>query len=470
MEEGRRISSSADQHATSAAPHGMTIAALMIAAAQAPLGSTLIAVALPSISLGFDADLVLVTGLLVTAYLTVNVVGQGPAGKLGDQLGHARIFRIGMALYALGALIGVVAPAIWLLVVSRCTMAAAGAMVVPSTLALLRVHMPAERQGRVFGLFGATMAFSAAVGPVLGGVLVGLFGWRSIFLASLPFLAVATVMLRLHPLPGSAASSRGPTKARLAGFDLPGVAFLTVALSLFIVASKADGAARLILIVMAGIGAVGFVLWELRAQAPVLDPRLFRNSAFVAGTGIIALQNFAMYGLLFQLPQFFEKYRDAAPIAVGVMLFTMMIGMVGASPIGGRMSDRFGPRLTALAGATPLLLGLLLLSRLVAFSTPFDAAPGLLLCGIGLGLCTAPAQASSMSSVPRERAGMAAGTSSTMRYLGGIASILVLGLVLGNNDLVSAARHEAMVWIFVCAAGASAVLAAWLPTRVRAAG
>lgn len=439
-----------------------------MASAQAPLGSTQIAVALPSISLGLGADLVLITSLLVTGYLVVNVIGQGPGGKLSDLLGHPRTLNLGMGLYALGALIGLVAPGVPLLVVSRCTMAAAGALVVPATLALLRLHMPPERRGRIFGLFGATMGFSAAVGPALGGELVSLFGWRSIFLASLPFLAVAALLIRLYPLPLSPARTPRSGGSIIRSFDMSGVALLALALTLLVVATKQDGAFRLALLASAALAGVVFVLWELRASEPVLEPRLFQNASFAAGTSITALQNFAMYGLLFQLPQFFEHFSKATPREVGYMLFAMMVGMVFASPAGGRLTDHLGARKAALLGVVPLMAGALLLCRLGSFDSPRDALLALLLFGIGMGLCSAPSQSSSMSSVPPEHAGMAAGASSTMRYLGGISSILVLGMVLGSDTVVNVERHELMAWIFAAAVAASAAVSLRLPVRYRA--
>jgi len=440
-----------------------SVAALLIAAAQAPLASTLIAVALPSISLGLGVDLVWLTGLLVTGYLLVNVVSQGPGGKLSDLFGHSRTLKLGMGLYAIGALIGLLAPGVALLLLSRCTMAVAGALVVPATLALLRLHVPPDARGRVFGLFGATMGVSAAFGPVLGGELVSWFGWRSIFFSSLPFLALAALLLYFHPLPGRPSPSGRTWLAAMRAFDVPGVGLLTAALSILIVATRQDAFWRIGLVVLALLAGIAFVLWELRAKEPVIEPRLFLHGAFAAGSSIIALQNFAMYGLLFQLPQYFERLRGASPHEVGSMLFVMMIGMVIASPLGGRLTDGFGARKSALLGVVPLLVGSLMLCRLESFVSTRDALPALLLFGLGMGLCSAPPQSSAMSSIPPEQAGMAAGASSTMRYLGSISTILVMGMVLGRHGEPSAERHQLLTWIFASAVGVSALISLRLP-------
>jgi MFS family permease len=447
-----------------------TIAALLLASAQAPLGSTLIAVALPSIGEGLGVDVVLATGLLVTGYLVVSVVCQGPGGKVSDLFGHAHMVRAGILLYAAGALAGLAAPGITMLVVSRCTMALGGSIVVPATLALLRLHVPQTRRGQVYGLFGATMGLSAALGPVIGGEIVTTFGWRAIFLASLPFLALAWVLLLIVPLPASS-RDEGDARGKTAkSFDWTGVALLALALVLLVVAGKVGHFAGALSLVAALAAGAMFIRHEARASDPILDPALFREPTFAAGAGIMGLQNFAMYGLLFQLPQFFVQFRGSTPRDVGYMLFAMMIGMVAASPIGGRLADRVGSRRAGLFGAAVLLLGSLLLCRLESFASPHDALFPLLIFGVGLGLSSAPAQASCMSTIDPRRAGMAAGASSTARYLGGIVTILVLGFVLGSGTMASVGSHKAMMWLFAAAVSGSCLAALGLHGGSRPSG
>lgn len=453
---------------------GITVFTLLLVAAQMPLGSTLIAVALPSMGTSLAIDPILVTSVLVTSYLVVNLVSQGPGGKLGDLFGHQRILWIGIALFTLSALVGLAAPGLPMLVLSRCLMAAAGGLVMPATMALFRLHIPAERRGRTFGLFGATMGTAAALGPVLGGELVSRFGWRSIFFAPLPCIALIVGVLRLHPLParpvppadtkgGTAGAASAANIKGFAGFDWAGLALMATTLTLLVVAPRLDAALRAALWTGAGAAFIAFLLRERRAAQPVFDLALFRTPAFAAGTAVTSLQNFAMYGLMFQLPQFFEHLHGTPPREVGYTLFAMMIGMVITSPVGGRLTDRIGARRTALCGAACYLLGSLLMCRLAAFTAPIDAALPLLLNGLGLGLCSAPAQSSSMSAVPPARAGSAAGVSSTMRYLGGIAGVLVLDAVLGDKVSATMGRHVIMTWVFFGAVCLSTLACARLP-------
>lgn len=441
------------------------LAALLLASAQAPLGSTLVAVALPAIATGLGGDTVHATTLLVSSYLVITILFQGPGGRLSDAFGHERTLWTGIGLFGIGALLGLVSPSVWLLAVARAVMAIGGALVVPSTMALLRVLVKPEQRGRVFGIFGSVMALSAALGPVIGGVVVEWFGWRATFLVSLPFLAVAAALLRLDP--PSAREREGDAKSRdgLRTLDLLGLALLLASLVLITASAKADGMERMGMLLAGLLAGAVFVRRQWRAEQPMLDLRLLRDPVMAGSTAIIALQNFAMYGLIFQLPAFFEHFRGTAPRAVGFSLFTMMIGMVIASPLGGRATDQLGARAAGLIGAGVLVAGSLALCRLSSFAAPSDAMPWLILFGLGMGLSSAPAQSSAMAAVAPSQAGMAAGLSSTMRYLGGMATIAVQATVLGGDHEVTEGRHVLMVMLYTAAAALSLAAALVLPRR-----
>lgn len=444
----------------------VVLTGLLLASSQAPLGSTLIAVALPQIAEGLGSDVVHATTLLVSSYLVLTVLFQGPAGKLSDAVGHLRTLRLGMVLFAIGSVAGFASPNLTVLALARCVTAVGGALTVPSTVALIRIAASPERRGRLFGAFGGIMALSAALGPLLGAEIVGLLGWRSIYLASLPFLAAAALILMRAPLPQDKTGGAG-LRGFLASIDWLGLALLAVALVLVVAGGKTTGAARPLLLAGALGAAVAFAILQWRSASPVLEVGLMRDPVVAAGTGIMALHNFAMYGLLFQLPAFFEHFHGTPPRAVGQGLFAMMIGMVVASPLGGRLMDRTGPRIAGLLGALVALAGASMVARLASFGSPTEAMPSLLLLGIGLGLTSAPAQSSSMAAVAAAKAGAAAGLSSTMRYLGAIASIAVQAALLGDDATVTVDRHVGLAWVYVAATAAALLAALVLPGGVR---
>ncbi|MHB2168006.1 MFS transporter [Alsobacter sp. R-9] len=436
---------------------------LLLASAQSPLGSTLMAVALPQIAAGLDVEVVQAASLLVSSYLVLTILCQGPAGRLSDTVGHLRTLHWGMGLFALGSIAGFLGPTLGFIAAARCVTAVGGALVVPSTLAIIRITAAPDRRGSLFGTFGAVMALSAALGPLLGAEIVGALGWRYTFLAALPFLAVAAVLLKLHPVPESGGDAAEGLRRFVGSIDWTGLGLLGAALVLIVAAGKIEGPWRPVLLAGGAFAGAAFAWIQCRSPRPALDVALLGRPVVAAGTGIMALHNFAMYGLLFQLPAYFAHFHQSPPRSVGQGLFAMMIGMVIASPVGGRLVDRWGPRVAGLAGAAATLAGTVLMCRLAQYDTPADAMPGLLLIGTGLGLASSPAQSAVMAAVEPARAGMAAGLGSTMRYLGGIATIAVQAVVLSGGDEASVDDHVTLTVVYAIAAFAALVAAALLP-------
>jgi MFS family permease len=439
---------------------GGTLWGLLLSTALVPLGSTMVAVALTSIGEDLRAEPAALTQWLVNSYLVVGIVLQSPAGKLGDLWGARRALTLGQSLFAIGALLGFLGGTLPLLVGARVLMAAGGALMVPATTALLRRSTSAERRGRVFGAFGASMGLAAALGPLVGGVLVDAFGWRSIFLANVPILLAAAPLVRGAPGTAPRPSARP--------FDWTGSALLALGLTVAVAGSKAGGVSAVALLLLGGAILFGFLQWERRTPDPVLDPGLFRHLAFTAGGSLVALHNWVMYALLFQLPIWFATLTGAGSADIGQVMIAMMLSMVVCSPVGGRLSERVGSRALAVTGTLSMLVGLLLLTRL-DLNGPSDAIPALILMGAGLGLAGPASQSAAVSAIPADRAGMAAGALSTMRYLGGVVGIGALGVILrdvGLGDAAGApAAHQQAVWLY-CAVTAVALLpAALLPGR-----
>jgi MFS family permease len=434
----------ADPVGTASPGTGRGLAGALLAAALMPLNSTMIAVAVPSIARTVDHDPADVTQALVATYLIAAIALQGPGGKLGDRLGHWRVCAFGQAVVGVGAVVGLLAPNLPVLAGSRILMATGGALAVPATVALLRLELPPERRGRAFGMFGAIMASAAALGPIVGGVLVDAFGWEAVFVANLPVLLVSAFLV-------ATARRGGRAGARpAAAFDWPGSLLLTGALALLVLAAqRADGIA----VVLAGVGLVlltGFVAQERRAADPVIAFAIFRTGAFTAGTLLICLQNLVMYALLFELPLVLETLFELGARETGQLLIFLMVAMVLMSLVAGRLTERVGPRALAVTGSLVCLSGMVIL--LVG---DLDAAGEvrlpLALLGIGLGLCGPAAQTASLSAIAPQQSGMAAGVSSTMRYLGGVTGIALLGrlLDLQGSDAAVRTSHHAVAAVFI---------------------
>jgi MFS family permease len=396
----------------------------------------MVAVAVPSIARTVGHGPAAATQALVTTYLIGAIALQSPGGKLGDRLGHWRVLTLGQAAVGAGAVLGFFATDLTTLAGARILMAIGGALAVPATLALLRLSLPVDRRGRAFGTFGAVMALAAALGPIVGGILVDAFGWESVFVANVPVLAIAAVLV--------ASTERVRAVLPASRFDVLGSVLLTVGLVLLVVGAEQTGALSLPVLAGAVVMLTVFVWHEARVDDPVVAFDLFASASFTAGTLLICLQNLVMYALLFELPLVLEERFHLGARQTGQLLIWLMAAMVVTSLAGGRLTERLGPRVLAVTGSLACLSGLVTL-RAVALSAPEQIRLPLALLGVGLGLCGPAAQSASLSAVAPARSGMAAGISSTMRYLGGVVGIAFLGRALdlhGSRTAVLAEHHH----------------------------
>ena len=433
----------------------------------------MIAVALPSIGSELGVGSGALTQWLVSSYLIVAIATMSPGGKLGDRIGHRRSLIIGMAIYGAGSIVGFSLANLPSLAFARIAMAAGGAMTVPATMALLRNLVAPEKRARTFGYFGSVMGTAAGIGPLVGGELTALFGWRSVFIANIPVIFLAYFLIRRsadpqassRSGPDSEVSSRSGVARRLPRFDIQGSVLLGLGLTLLVVAAQTSGSTALV----AASGSAGllavFVWWERRVEDPVLDLGLFLRPTFAASSAVIGLQNLAMYALLFQLPIFFEQVRDVEAGITGRTIIGMMVAMVVFSPVGGRVSESVGIRATVFVGTLTSLAGMYLVSDFEALRSPGDALIGLVLMGAGLGLTAAPSQAAAMSAVSRDNAGMAGGAVSTARYIGGVIGISVLGYLLSGAQ-VGVDEHAAATVVYSAALVLAAISSLALPGRV----
>ena len=430
------------------------LTALALSIALVPLNSTMLAVALPSIGDDIGVPAAMLTQWLVTGYLLVAIMLQSPAGKLADSIGHRRALMLGQVIFAAGAILGYLAPGLSGLVIARGLLAAGGAVMVPSAMATLRTRLPAARRGQAFGAFGAVMGLAAAIGPVIGGELAAHFGWRALFSVNAPPIVLAALLGLGH---------RGRAEQRKAfRADLVGSILLAGGLAVLVIASRAKSNA--LALAAGGVVALAlFVVWERRVADPVVDLGLFARPVFSASTAIIALQNLAMYALLMALPIVLTRAFHVGSAEVGRTLVAMTLAMVIASLAGGRIADRAGARLTAAIGASVAVVGMIAAAT-VPLSSSRDLVLPLSLLGLGLGLTTPSAQASGLDAVPPERSGMAAGVSSTMRYLGGVVGVAIVSALLAHGEPV--ARYRLAAFIFTGALVLALAATTLLPSRV----
>lgn len=432
---------------------GSVLAAAALGAALTPLNSTMVAVALPALSTDFGAPAATVTVLVVTGYLVATIVAQMPAGSIADRVGYERALTWGRWIFGAGAMVGALAPTLPAVVAGRLLMAAGGALIIPTAMALLRIAVPAERRARAFGIMGAVMGGAAAIGPGIGAWMTAQFGWRSLFLINIPLL-LASWWLQ----PG-VSDARAEPRAR--PFDWQGSILIGVALLLVTFATRTEAPAGYGLAAAGIIAFVILIAHERRAQAPVLNLALFRLRGFVAGSGVVATQNLAMYSLLIQVPFLFGG-ADGVDSGLGLAIIAMTFTMAATSPLGGWLVEWIGVKTVVAAGGALAALGVIALGALPASASAREVGFRLLIVGLGLGLSTGPANASAISAVSQEQSATASATLSMLRYLGAITGTVILSFAFAGGAQV-AARHQLALWIFVGALAVSVVLGLLLP-------
>lgn len=433
---------------------GLGLSAMLV-----PLGSTMIAVALPAMGAEFVRTPGELTQWLVNSYLLVNIIALGPGGKLGDHWGYKNTLRLGQGMFGLGCLLPILFHQFEAVVAARILMALGGAMMVPTVMAVFKITVPEEKRHRVFGYFSGLMGFAAALGPSLGGLLVQHFGWGAIFLMNLPplalsvFFSVGFFKHSLHEPP--------PAEFR---FDWWGTALMTAGLLCLVIGLKD----RSLLLVPALALLAAFVWWQSRTPQPLIDLKLFADRSFAAGCAIIALLNLSMYALLFQLPYLLKLLYQWGPEQTGRYMTTFMVSMMASSVVGGRVAEKLGVRATCVGGGLLAMCGLIWLTLVSPGWAPWHVAAGLTLGGLGLGLANGPSQSAAMATVARNMSGVASGVMSTFRYLGGVIGISILALLLAAPaSAQSLDQYHQAIMVFAASFFIAALVSLRLPSHAK---
>ncbi len=397
----------------------------------APLNSTMLAVALPELRREFNVGHAEIAWL-VSAYLIAMAVAQPLGGRLGDQLGRARVFRAGLLLFLVLSTAAAAAPGFALLIVLRTSQALVGAAVIPNGMAMLRESVPVKRLGRASGITGSAVSIAAAVGPLLGAALLAVGSWRLLFLMNVPLVVAGLISLALL--------NYGSSRLRLRlSLDWPGaIAFAAALVAVTVLLNSLRGAQSQGVLIAAVVAFPVFLLLfvhrQFAASNPIAEWRLFRIRTYAAATFYILLSNLVMYTTILAIPFFVEEVQGKTSLVTGILLGAVSVPVAAISPVGGRISDALGRRPLVVAGSILVAVASgILLSGLSRGSSVLFLAPTLGLLGTGLGLSVGPSNAAAIESAPRDLAGAAAGTNSMMRYIGAIVGSGILGAVL-NKD------------------------------------
>jgi EmrB/QacA subfamily drug resistance transporter len=387
-------------------------------------------VALEAIARDLDASFTDLQWVL-SGYSLVLAVFQLTAGSLADLFGRRRLFVIGLCLFSGASALCALASSAGLLIAARALQGLGAAVLFPASLALLAQEFEGPARVRAIGVWGATIGLAFAAGPLVGGVLVDVFGWQAIFALGV-VLGLPTLVLALTKV----GESRDPDPKPV---DWPGVGTLSLGLFLIVFAvlrGNALGWTSAPVLALVGAGAVAlaaFVLVELRAAAPMLELRLFRNRTFLGATVIVATLAGGSFGVFVYLSLFLLDVAGGSPVEVGLWLAPLALAAFVTSLGAGWLAERV-PLTGALAlGMGLTACGLLLMLGVDAGSSWLHLLAGLVIVGAGTGLANPLVTFAHLGVLPPAQGGLASGINNTARQLGLAVGIAVLGALLQSR-------------------------------------
>jgi len=410
----------------------VTLVACILGSGIALLDGTVVNVALPTIQRalggGLAAQQWVVNGYLLTLGSLILV-----GGSLGDLYGERKVFALGVGGFGVASALCAVAPSIGVLVAARALQGVAGALLVPSSLAVIVNTFPASERGGAIGTWTAWGAIAGVLGPLAGGELLAIASWRWIFVINVP-LAAACVWLILAAIPPSAVRDRGSrhvdyTGALLCALGLGGPVFALIeqprlGWSIAAVAGPLIAGALLL---------ATFTLYESRAKDPMLPLVLFRRRNFSAGN----IETFAMYAglaiVFFFLILFLQQIGGYSPLKSGLATLPVTVIMFFLSRRFGALADRFGPRL--FMGLGPLIgAGGLLLFQATGVKADYlsEVLPPLLIFALGLSMTVAPLTAAVLAGSEKE-AGIASGVNNAIARVAGLLGTAAVGAAIASS-------------------------------------
>jgi EmrB/QacA subfamily drug resistance transporter len=404
----------------------LILAVVLIGPFMSTLDSSIVSVALPTMAkqlgVGMGAIQWVVTSYLIIIASTILIFG-----RIADLKGKKAVYQYGFLIFSIGSLFCGISGTITTLVISRVVKAIGAAMTMSCSQAIITSVFPGRERGRALGLSGTTVALGTMIGPPLGGLMVGLFNWESIFLINVP-IGIGAFLLGIKLLPKDVRENNE-------SFDMLGaILFLISIVALFWSMLSAESLGWrnkyiLFSFLVALICFAAFYLWERKVEHPMLDFTLFHNKLFTLSIFCAFISFMVIFCTNIIHPFYLQNAVKRAPETAGMLMMVYPISVAFIAPISGYLSDKIGSEILTLLGLTLTASGLLAMSFLSLNSTYVSIIIKASLLGIGNGLFQAPNNSLVMSSVPRYKLGIAASINALIRNLGmvfGIAFSLTL--------------------------------------------
>ncbi len=411
---------------------------------MAILDNTIVSVVLPQIAVAFHTDFQTITWV-GTGYFLASAAVIPIVGYLSDRIGTKTIFVTTLALFTLGSGLCAFAPNEQFLIAFRVLQGIGGGAMLPVAMAIIfRLFGPTERAGAI-SLLLVPLLLGPAFGPTLGGYLATNFSWNAIFTINLPIGVVAFV-LSLLVLRNNKAEheANGEEQGLAKSFDFLGLVLSMVAFTALVYGISEAGSRGwgdsfvLTLLIVGSLLLIAFIIVELRVKDPVIDVRLFSNYTFTMANILQWATVAVLFGSLFILPLFFESVQGLSSLTTGEILISQGLAMAVGLAIGGKLYNRVGPRILAVAGLALAAISMLGFTRMDISTTGADLQVWLILRGLGLGLVAQPLQTLAVSVVSNKQMAKASSLISSTKVVFGAVGVAVLTTYLTQRGTVHA--------------------------------
>jgi EmrB/QacA subfamily drug resistance transporter len=362
-------------------------------------------------------------------------------GMIGDELGRKKVMLTGAGVFCAGSVLCALAPSAQVLIAGRVIMGLGAAASEPGTLSVLRHIYPDDRaRARAIGTWAAVSGLALALGPVIGGAIVGAWSWRGIFWFNLLFgLAALLVAAAVVPESSDPRQVRVDTLGTLLG------AGALATLMFAIIDAETSGFETPLVVTLlcaAAVLAVAFARWGRRAASPLLDLRLLRSARFTVPNVVACCTYFATFGIFFFTALYLDEVVIASGYRIALVFAPMTVAMIVASVLAGYWTGHAGPRWPIVIGCAAFAAGLLLANPLITPHPDYlPLALALALAGIGIGITVVPVTATVLNAVPADRSGMAASATNTSREIGAVTGAAVLGALVFSRLNASLSTH-----------------------------
>jgi EmrB/QacA subfamily drug resistance transporter len=365
---------------------------------------------------------------VIDAYSLIFAALLLPGGALGDRYGRRRSLVVGLILFGAGSAAAMTVHTADSLIMLRGVLGLGAALVMPATLSTITSTFPAEQRTRAVSVWAGVAGGSAVLGLLTSGVLLKVWSWPSVFGLNV-VLAVVALIGTLKFVPESADSDA--PKLDVVGAAVAAVGLLGLVFSII----EAPSSGWVSLRTLGGIAAaavvlVGFVLWELRQDYPMLDPRVFRHRQLAAGSLSILVQFFAFFGYTFIILQYLQIVRGDSPILASVSVLPLAVAMMPVSRLTPLLVSRFGPRAVCVSGLGLMAVAFVVIAQVGAHTSYWLLVAGLLPLGAGMGAAMTPATSGITDALPAAQQGVGSALNDLSRELGGALGIAVLGSIL----------------------------------------